>query len=111
MTMDELERLLYQELQRLDAVLNRKALTWYGIRKALNILKTRNQNHYDSLLGHIFTDIREMYIEQLPLDRLYPCLDLTLELAVRFNKRLSPVPVLNDPVFKMPTERTMEIAC
>ncbi|GLQ33618.1 hypothetical protein [Litoribrevibacter albus] len=111
MTMDELERHLRQELERIDAVLNQKALTWYGIRKAVNILKTRNHSHYPSLLRHVFMDIREMYIEQLSLDRLYPRLDLVMELAIRLDRRLSPVPLLDEPVFKLPTERTLEIAC
>jgi hypothetical protein len=111
MTMDELERELLQAVERIDAVMNQKALTWYGVRKALNDLKTQNRRFYPNLTSHLFSDIREMYIEELPLWRLYPELDKAMALSIQLEKQLNPIPVLDEPAFKLPKMRELEIAC
>lgn len=111
MNMDELERSLLEELNRIDALLNRQALTWYGIRKALNILSSHNQELYPNVLKHVFGDIRDMYIEQLPIERLYPRLDKVMELAYQLDQQLMTIPVLDEPTIRLPKEIELEIAC
>ncbi|MFC3152246.1 hypothetical protein ACFOEK_14520 [Litoribrevibacter euphylliae] len=111
MNMDELEYSLLEELTRIDALLNQQALTWYGIRKAINILNAHNQEYYPNLLAHVFNDIRTMYIDQTPIARLYPRLDHIMELALQLDQQITPVPILDEPTFKLPKEVVLEIAC
>jgi len=111
MSMDVVEQELLMELEKIDAALNNKALVWYEIRKSLNILRTQNHRYYISLSNKLFMDIRAIYIEQLPLYRLFPHMDRALSLAHQLELRLRKQSRRLDRVHEPAIEREMEIAC
>ncbi len=111
MRMDEAEIELLREIEAIDAVLNQKALVFYEVRKSLNILKSQNYRYYIGISAKLFLDIRDIYIEQLPVIRLYPHLDRALLLAAHLEKQVRQQFKQRKQTARPAEEKELELTC
>ncbi|GAA3927844.1 hypothetical protein [Litoribacillus peritrichatus] len=111
MRMDVTEQELLREIEAIDAVLNQQSLTFYEIRKSLNILKSENHRYYLNIAAKLFLDIRDIYIEQLPVKNLYPKLDRALSLAIHLEKQVKSQFVERIPTLRPAQESERELVC